>query len=246
MTRQTPSTVLVTGASGRTGRELLAVLDETPIHVRALTRSAAKTEALVSAGADDVVIGDLREARAARRAVDGCDAVLFAAGSSLATGLLRPGGVVDGDGVVALVDAAVDGDVRRFVLQSTIGVGASRRGMPRWARWFVLRWAVREKARAERALRDSGLDHVTLRPGWLTDDPATNDVLLAEGGGPMTGSVPRADVARLMVAALVTPDATNRTFEVVARESARRTGASDLVDVDWNAEPVTAVQESGG
>jgi uncharacterized protein YbjT (DUF2867 family) len=228
-----PSKVLVAGASGRTGRELLRELAGRPVVVRAMTRSADSADSLVADGADDVVVGDLLSPADARRALDGCDAVLFAAGSNLATGLTRPGRVVDGDGVLNLVDAAAGTDVR-FVFQSSIGVGASRRGMPLWARLVALRWTVREKTRAERALRESDLDSVVFRPGWMNDDPATDDVLVAEGATAMTGSIPRADVARLMVAALFTPEATGRTFEIVARDTAKAVASDALVDVAWD------------
>jgi uncharacterized protein YbjT (DUF2867 family) len=233
MSQDHPSKVLVAGASGRTGRELLHELAERPISVRAMTRSADNHESLVANGADDVVVGDLLSPEDARSAVEGCDAVLFAAGSSLTTGLTRPSRVVDGDGVLNLVEAAVDEGVRTFVLQSSIGVGDSRRGMPLWARLVVLRWAVREKERAERALVESGLDYVIVRPGWMNDDPATGDVLVAEGSTKTTGSIPRADVARLMVASVYAPDARNRTFEVVARTDARAVTAPSLVDSSW-------------
>lgn len=239
MNPRTISTVLVTGASGRTGRETLRELTDTPLHVRALTRSETNRESLIKDGADEVVIGDLLDSADARAAVENCDVVLFTAGSSLFTGLLRPNRVVDGDGAINLIEAAADEGVRAFVLQSSIGVGNSRLGMPLWARLIVLRWTVREKERAERALRESGLEYVVFRPGWLTDDPATNDVLLTEGGGSMTGAVPRADVARLMVAALSTPDALNRTFEVVARDTAEDVDTRGLVSVEWTRRELT-------
>ncbi|WP_372910570.1 NAD(P)H-binding protein [Salinigranum sp.] len=99
MNSQHPSKVLVAGASGRTGREILRELADRSVAVRAMTRSAENHESLVANGADEVVVGDLLNLADAQRAVEDCDAVLFAAGSSLATGLTRPSRVVDGDGV---------------------------------------------------------------------------------------------------------------------------------------------------
>jgi uncharacterized protein YbjT (DUF2867 family) len=98
---------------------------------------------------------------------------------------------------------------------------------------IVLRWAVREKNKAEQALLESGLDYVIIRPGWMNDDPATGDVLVAESSKTMTGSIPRADVARLMVASLFAPDVVNRTFEVVARTDAKAVASPALVDSSW-------------
>jgi uncharacterized protein YbjT (DUF2867 family) len=149
--------------------------------------------------------------------------------------------VVDEKGLVTLVEAARDAGVWRVVFLSSLGVGTSRRGMPRWARWVVLRWSIRAKERAETVLRDSGLDYVVFRPGWLTDDPASGDVVLAEESETMTGSVSRADVARLMVGALFTPEATNRTFEVVDSESVRRDDPDRHVSVAWNYDRPSAV-----
>lgn len=246
MNQQLISTVLVAGASGRTGQEILSELTDTSVHVRALTRSAANRESLREQGADEVIIGDLLDPADARAAVEDCDAVLFAAGSDLSTGLLRPSRVVDGTGVINLIEAAVAEGIRTFVLQSTIGVGDSRLGMPLWARSFVLRWTVREKARAEQALRDSGLEYVIVRPGWLSDESATHDVLLTEGGGRMTGSVPRADIAHLMVAALFTPEAVNRTFEVVARDAVKGTAPSRRATVEWTRDVTSPAEASHG
>lgn len=223
-------TVLVAGASGRTGRELLNVLGETDLAVRAMTRSADQRDRLVGLGADEVVVGDLMAAGDAARAVRGCDAVLCAVGSSPGLGLL--GGLVDGRGVRHLVDAAVAADVEAFVLESAIGVGDSSEMMPtafRVAIWPILR----AKNRAESALRVSGLPYTILRPGRLTNAPPTRDVLVGEGGETVSGSIPRADVARLMVAALYTPAAHGRTLEIVARDGLRGR-ARGLVDLDWS------------
>jgi uncharacterized protein YbjT (DUF2867 family) len=245
MEQRIPSKVLVAGASGRTGREILRQLADRSVDVRAMTRSAENRESLVTDGADEVVVGDLLNPTDVQNALEGCDAVLCAAGSSLTTGLTRPSRVVDGDGVVNLVEAAVDEGVGTFVLQSSIGVGTSRLGMPLWARWFMLRWAIGEKERAERAVYDSGLEYVIFRPGWMNDDPATEDVLVGEGSEKMTGSIPRADVARFMVAALYTPEAIGRTFEVVAQNDAKNVATPSLVDIEWD-QPTDPVEPPVG
>ncbi|MFC3477272.1 SDR family oxidoreductase [Halobacterium litoreum] len=225
------ATVLVAGASGGTGLRLLDALAATDYEVRATTRSASKRERLLDAGADDVAVGDLTNRDAAARAVRGVDRVLCAVGSKPDPRLLVASGIVDDRGVRNLVHASVAADVDRFVLESAIGVGDSKAKMARWMR--VLLWPVLDaKNRAEAELRTSGLEHVIVRPGGLTDAPATRDVLVAEGGATVSGTVPRADVARLMVAALDTPAAANRTFEVVSRDGLRGR-ARGLVDIDW-------------
>ncbi|RBI61619.1 3-beta hydroxysteroid dehydrogenase [halophilic archaeon] len=234
--------ILLAGASGGTGTEILDLLADAEFAVRALTHTPEKAHALRSRGADEVVVGDLLESGDAARAVAGCDVVLSAVGTRSPVRMLV-GDLVDGTGVENLVDAAVAADVDRFVFESAIGVGDSRGQMP--AAFRLLIWRVlAAKNRAEAALRTSRLSHTVVRPGMLTNDPATGDVLVGEGGATVSGSIPRADVARLMVAAPFTPESENRTFEVVSRDGLRGT-ARGLVDVDWQSpvEEEIAVEE---
>ncbi|MCO8243124.1 SDR family oxidoreductase [Haladaptatus sp. AB643] len=223
--------LLVAGASGDTGRELLRQLRSVDVQVRAMTRSPNKERELSEEGADEVIIGDLLDPADASRAVADCDAVLCAVGSSPSLDALLGGDLVDGAGVENLVYAAVAAGVEGFVFESSIGVGDSREGMPAALRlplWHVLN----QKNHAESVLRTSGLSYTIIRPGGLTNAPATGNVLVGEGGESVSGSIPREDVARLMIAALFTSDAENRTFEVVSREGQRGT-ARGVVEIDW-------------
>jgi uncharacterized protein YbjT (DUF2867 family) len=153
---------------------------------------------------------------------------------------------VDGEGVRNLVTAAVAADCEAFVLESSIGVGDSAGMLPAAFR-LPIAPILRAKNEAEAELRTSGVRHTILRAGAMTDDPATGDVLVGEGGATVSGSIPRADVARLMVAAPFTPESENRTFEVVSRDGLRGT-ARGLVDLDWQlpTEAAIEVEESVG
>lgn len=239
-TEPTVESVLVAGASGGTGRRLLALLDETDLQVRALTSSPEKREGLRERGADEVVVGDLLEDGAAARAVEGgreagpvpgsVDAVVCAVGSTVPQVLLADR-LVDGPGVVNLARASTHAGVERFVLQSAVGAGDSRERAPLPYRLPISR-VLEAKGRAEDALRELELVHTIVRPGMLTNGPERGDALVAEGGNTVFGMVSRADVARVMVSALGTPAAENRTFEVV---SDRWTWGeqSGVVEIDW-------------
>jgi uncharacterized protein YbjT (DUF2867 family) len=230
-----PTTVLVAGASGGTGRRLLERLAPTDYHVRALTRFCRKVRDLETLGADEVVVGDLLDPADAATAVKGCDAVLCAVGTTPGLADLLGDEVVDGTGVVNLVNAAVAADVETFVFESSLGVGDSRDKLPLGMRLVLWRYLT-AKNRAEAWLRSSGLDYTIFRPGRLTDDPASEDVLVGEGGATVAGAISRDDVARLMIAALSTPEAANRTFEVVDHGRARGS-TRGLVDLDWQFPP---------
>ncbi|MDS0294267.1 SDR family oxidoreductase [Halogeometricum luteum] len=237
--------VLVAGATGGTGRRVLDTLRSLDAHVtvRALTRSADEESALRGRGADEVVVGDALSAEDAARAVEGCDAVVCALGTSLGLGSLT-GDHADGRGVENLVDAARDAGVERFVLVSSIGVGDSKPGMQLGLRLLLRGLGVLPaKARAEAHLRSSGLAYTILRPGGLTNAEATGDVVVGEGGDTVSGSVPRADVAGLCVASLFTPAAENRTFEVVSRRGLRG-NPEGVVEVDWRMRPSDSERRS--
>lgn len=222
--------ILVAGASGATGREVLQELRGANFTVRAMTTSPETVDSLTELGADEVVVGDLLEPDDARRAVEGVDAVCCTVGTRPSLRALY-GPLVCGRGVHNLIGASREAGVGRFAYESAIGVGNSRQSMPRWARVLTYR-PLRAKGRSEDLLRRSGLTYTIIRPGWLRNEPPTGDVVVGEGGTIPTGPIPRADVARLMVASLFTADAENRTFEVVSR-AAFDERPPGMVEVDW-------------
>lgn len=226
----TPAHVLLAGASGDTGREVLKLLAQTELNVRAVTRSTANVERLRRLGADDVLVGDLLNEPDAKRAVEDVDAVLTAVGS-------RPWDVwtateyVDGRGNVNLVDAATGAGVTTVVMQSSLGVGDDRGSL--MARTFrvVLRPVIDAKTRAEEAIRESPLRYTIFRPGVLVGRWGRGDVQVADAGAGLWGVTPRRDIAHLLVAALFTPEAADRTFEVVRNPLIGDRG----LDIDWTA-----------
>lgn len=219
--------VLVAGATGGTGRACLEVLRRSPLSVRGLTRSPDRRDAVLRAGAGEAIVGDLFDPADAERAVEGCDAVVSAVGSS-PRAVLTADEFVDGVGTRHLVDAARSAGVGSFVMVSALGVGGGGGPLGR-----VFNAAIgpvqRAKADAERALRESGLRHTILRPGVLLSTGGSGDVQVAEAGTGLWGAVARRDVARLAVAALATDRAANRTFEVVRNPLLR----DRALAIDW-------------
>ncbi|WP_408959004.1 NAD(P)-binding oxidoreductase [Natrinema sp. 74] len=238
---RTPDRVLIAGASGATGQELLSVLRPTDLAVRATTRSYANVDTLERHGADEVLVADFFESADAVAAVEDCDIVCCALGTPPSFRHVTGGKLVDRTGVVNLVTAAVAEEVSHFVFESAIGVGNSKAGMPFPAR-LVVRGSLSAKRDAETALRRSGLQYTIVRPGRLTNEPPTGEVVVGEGGDSVSGSIPRADVARVMAAAPFTPDARNRTLEVVSRDGLSGT-PTNVVSVDWADDRLTAAGE---
>jgi uncharacterized protein YbjT (DUF2867 family) len=225
--------VLVAGATGGTGRAVVEQLQAADAVVRGTTSSEENLELLRELGVDEAVVCDLLTDGDAASAVEDCEAIICTVGTSPGPGMLF-GDLVDGTGVRNLVDAAVEAGVERFVLISSIGVGDSKPGMPLPLRLLLGATGILgAKESSEQHLRESGLAYTILRPGGLTDEEATGDVIVAEGGDTISGSIPRADLARIAVAALDTPAAEERTLEVVSREGLRGE-EQGVVDIEWD------------
>lgn len=211
-------TVFVAGGSGGTGRAMLRLAGPRVSTVRALTRDESKRQQLLNAGADEVVVDDLLHPQALDDALHDVDVVLSAVGSSIRD--IRSGGpVVDGEGVQRLLETAVDAGVEAFVMESAIGVGDEPASPLASAFNLAIGPIQRAKADTEAALRRADVEHTIFRPGILTDGPRTDHVTVADPGSKLWGTVSRADVARIMLAAPMTPAATDRTFEVVSTPS---------------------------
>ena len=137
------------------------------------------------------VICDLEQASVEEiaDAIEGADAVVFAAGAGPGSGKERKV-TMDRDGAIKLLRAATVSGVGRFVMVSGSGVEDPPRGDE------VFEVYLRAKAAADSALEASTLDWTILRPGGLTDDAGTGNVRIETT--PFSGPVPRDDVAAVI------------------------------------------------
>jgi uncharacterized protein YbjT (DUF2867 family) len=165
-----------------------------------LIRNPAQAADVQQAGAEAVVC-DLETASAGDVAalLSGADAVVFAAGAGPGSGVPRKDSV-DRGAAVLMADAAGRAGVRRFVQVSSMGAGQP----PSPGRDEVWAAYITAKTAAEDDLRSRDLDWTILRPGGLTDAPPAGRVRLAAPPVPR-GTIPRADVAAVIVALLDHP-----------------------------------------
>ena len=77
---------------------------------------------------------------------------------------------------------------------------------------------LRVKAQSDAHVQHSALDWTVVRPGGLTDEPGTGLVHVASTAG--RGSIPRDDVATVVLACLGDPATVGQTFEVVSGNDA--------------------------
>jgi uncharacterized protein YbjT (DUF2867 family) len=189
--------VAIAGAHGQIARRLTRLLAARGDRIRGLIRNPAHADDVRADGAEPVLL-DLETAGADQvaAAIDGADAVVFAAGAGPGSGAERKM-TVDRDGAVALVRAADAAGVGRYVIVSSVGAEAPPDGDD------VFSVYVRAKAEADQAVVASDLDWTVVRPGPLTDAPGTGTVRLETE--PFRDDVTRDDVARVIAATLAEP-----------------------------------------
>ena len=208
--------VLVAGSHGQIGQNVTRLLAESDDHtVRGMVRDETQVSDIEALGAEPVV-ADLTET--VDHAIEGCDAVVFAAGSS---GEDVWG--VDRDGAIALMDAAESRQADRFVMLSSINADAPEQGPEPLAEYL------RAKGEADDYLRETGLTHTIVRPGALTNDPGTGLIEVGTDLG-ATGTIPRADVAQTLVATLSKASTFERSFDLLDGDEPIDEALAELVD----------------
>ncbi|RJK96466.1 SDR family oxidoreductase [Vallicoccus soli] len=207
---------VVAGAHGKVAQQLARLLVARGDEVVGLVRSPEHLDDLAALGVRPRLV-DLEAASVPEVAevLEGADAAVFAAGAGPGSGAARKD-TVDRGAAVLLADACERAGVRRYLLVSSVGVESVRDGAEPEGVEEVFLAYLRAKLAAEEDVRARDLDWTVLRPGALTDAPATGRVLL-EGSVPR-GEVPRADVAAVLVALADTPGTAGQVLELVGGE----------------------------
>lgn len=201
---RTRGIVLVAGASGQTGREIVRQLREQGYTVRAMARSAQRLAGLGS-GVQPVV-GDVTDPPSLVRAMSQVSVVISAIGGRWPIGE-NGFEAVDFRGNQALIDAAMRAHVGRFMLVSAGSAG--RKGFLYELSIAPYPW----KARAEDYLRASGMDYSIVAPGGLEDGPGgLNGIRVARRADYVVGQIKRADVARVIVACTTSQSCSRKTI----------------------------------
>ncbi|GAA2753998.1 SDR family oxidoreductase [Amnibacterium kyonggiense] len=206
------STVVIVGGHGKVALRLAEALTAQGRTVRSTIRNEAHGPDVERAGAEPYLLDiESSDAEDFAEVFGGADAVVFSAGGG-GDGNVERKRTVDLEGSLKSIEAAGLVGIRRFVQVSAMGVDepAADDAAPAWRAY------VEAKRDADVALRGSGLDWTIVRPGGLTDDPATGSVRIAPRLSP--GRISRSDVAAV-IAAVLDDDATiGAQFELVEGE----------------------------
>ncbi len=232
----TPIQVLVTGATGRTGSLVFQKLQQLPQQfvVRGFARSSEKVQQLFGTS-DNFFYGDIRDRNTIAKALEGCSAlVILTSAIPQMKGMPQPGQrpeftfpddempeVIDYQGQVNQIDAAKASEVDRIVLVGSMGGTNENHPLNSIGNGKILIW----KRKAEQYLIDSGIDYTIVRAGGLLDQPGgkrellvgKNDTMLVNPPNGISTTIPRADVAEVVVQALLEPNARNKAFDLISQ-----------------------------
>lgn len=187
--------LLVVGATGGTGRELVKQALAQGHTVTAFVRDSSKLD--VQHPNLKIVEGEVTDNTAVERAVQGQDAAFSTLGSS---SLKKNPALIQG--IDYIVQAMNKYGVQRFVYESALGVGDSRERLNFIFRFvvipLVLRNAIADHEEKESIIKNSSLDWVIVRPAGLTNGKHTGQY--RHGESIQYGAeISRADVADFML-----------------------------------------------
>jgi putative NADH-flavin reductase len=190
--------LLVIGATRGIGRRLVELALEGSHTVTALVRNPGRLP--VSHDRLRVIKGDIRDREAANRAVEDQDAVCITIGINPTR---KPVSVFS-EGTKTVIEALTHLAVNQLICVTGIGAGNSKNhGGFFYDRIFsplLLKTIYEDKDRQEALVRNSNLEWVIVRPGFLTNGPLTGTYrVLVDLEGVVARKISRADVAHFIL-----------------------------------------------
>lgn len=194
--------VLVIGANGNTGTRVIQRLAESDHDPIAMIRNPSHRASFDKLGVPSV-LADLEYP--IDHAVQGCDAIIFAAGSGGKTGKDKTV-LIDHIGAIRSMVAAQVNNVRRYIMLSSMNNDINSQS--------PIAHYHRAKAHADNHLVETSLDYTIVCPGGLTDEAGTDLVSInAELTG--RGLTSRANLASVLVACLDYHNSIGKSFRVL-------------------------------
>lgn len=233
MTDSARTTVLVTGAGGRTGKLVYEKLKHRPD--KFITRGLVRSEASKAkvGGGEDVYIGDITKAETLGPAFSGVDVliILTSAAPQIKPGFDPSKGgrpefyyeegaypeQVDWIGQKNQIDEAKKAGVKHIILVGSMGGTDPNHPLNSFGNGKILIW----KRKSEQYLVDSGVTYTLIRPGGLLDkDGGLRELLIGKDDELLatdTKTIPRADVAEVCVQAILHDEVKNKAFDLTSK-----------------------------
>jgi len=197
----------VIGATGRTGRHVVAEALRRGHKVTAFTRRPdALTDRSRLAG---VVVGDGRDPKAVRKAVDGADAVI-----AIVAAASRKGPHQCAEVMRVVTREMTRAGVRRLVVTSAYPIVGDRPRLPMAILRLVLKDAYADVAAMERELRETSLDWTIARLNRLIDKPAQGPLEISTVLLDRPRAMTRADTASALLDIVADPGFAGRAVNL--------------------------------
>lgn len=235
--------ILVAGATGKLGSEIVRRLRAKGEEVRGLVRttSAPENVSRLKALGAETVTGNLRERASLDQACSGVTTVIS---TVTIIGTAQPGDTfedTDAAGTMSLIDAAKSAGAERFIF---VSFDSAR---------FPETPLTAAKRSVEKHLRESGIGYTILQPAlfmeaWLGPmlfgDPSTGQVKIFGEGEGRIPYISAADVAEIAVRSVTAPSARNATITFGGPEGVTQKQAVALFEeAEGKPMTVTAVPE---
>ncbi len=198
------SKILTIGANGQIGRLFCLKAKDAGLSIRALVRNDEQRARIESQGLESVV-GDLEGDFF--HAFDGCDRVVFTAGSGGSTGGDKTL-LVDLYGAIRAIAESEARGVEHFVMVSALRAERPLDAPPAMRHYMVA------KLLADQRLIESSVPATVLRPGRLTDEVGSGRVRTSVAAGEGFG-ISRENVAGCILEALRRPPTENRVVDLL-------------------------------
>lgn len=202
--------VLIIGANGKIGQKLAKKLKSSNHHPVAMVRKKDQVSQFETMNIDTVV-ADLESEF--EHAYDGINAVVFTAGSGGHTGPDKTH-LVDRLGAKKAIDLAVKNNVDQFIMVSALGADYSPEKWPESMKHYY-----EAKADADKHLMQTSLNYTILKPGRLTDEDGSNNILIGDEIDQTNREIPRTDVATVIEKSIGNASTYKKSLEVLTGDT---------------------------
>lgn len=221
----TKPTILVAGATGTNGRELIRELQNRDVQIRALVTDRERAKAVIGDNVE-LVHGNLADKESLKAAFEGVDKAY------IVTAILP--NTVDLFG--NYFEAAIDADVAHLVKFS--GLGSSPNSASE---------VIRQHAASDEVLIESGLTYTILRPNsfhqnmlWQAEAIAAGDTFYLPLGDGRQSTIDVRDIAEITAKILTSASHENKVYELTGPESLDFHEVATIIG-DVRGKPVTYV-----
>lgn len=191
--------ILIIGATGGTGKQLVSKALELGHYVTAFARNSSKTK--ITHDRLKVIEGNVLDIDSLKKAICGQEAVLCALGHKR---WFYPTKILS-KGTKNIIDTMENENIKRFICETSLGLGKSIGRMGLYYTLFVIPFILPfyfcDKRKQESVIQSSSLDWTIIRPGALNNKKARGKYRhgFNIGNWIYTVRISRADVADFML-----------------------------------------------